>query len=99
MSSVATSERSKTLSLLVDGKVVAAQSFGVAASPALDEPAEQAIHAFTLSFDSDAYDSATGAVEYDERHITIYRRQLSVAGSGEPLSSNAIPLTSTTKVA
>ena len=40
------------LSLLVDGEAVAHQSFGIAASPG---PAEQAVHEFTLSFDSDSY--------------------------------------------
>ena len=47
------------LSVLVDGEVVASQSFGTSMgmSPeAEDAAAEQAVHEFTFSFDSDAYE-------------------------------------------
>ena len=79
----------EVLTLLVDGDSVDAQNFGVAAEPAMmDEPAAQAIHAFTLSFDSDDYDTATGAVDYEngDHEISV---QLKVAGS-EPISSNVL---------
>ena len=76
------------LTLLVDGDVVDSQNFGVAAEPAMDEPAAQAIHAFTLSFDSDDYDAATGDVDYENGDHEI-SMQLMVAGSGS-ISSNAL---------
>ena len=47
------------LSVLVDGEVVASQSFGTSmgmAPEAEDAAAEQAVHEFTFSFDSDAYE-------------------------------------------
>ena len=46
------------LSILVDGKVADSPSFGssMGTAPPEEEPAEQAIHAFTLSFDSGEYD-------------------------------------------
>ena len=79
----------EAVTLLVDGDVVASQNFGFAATPALDEPAAQAIHAFTLSFDSGAYDTATGDVDYEngDHEISL---QLMVAGSEEPISSNVL---------
>ena len=78
----------EVLTLLVDGDSVDAQDFGVAAEPAMDEPAAQAIHAFTLSFDSHDYDTATGDVDYEnvDHEISV---QLKVAGS-EPISSNVL---------
>ena len=45
------------LAVLLDGDVVASQSFGIAAAPAQDGAAEQAVHEFTLSFDTDGYDA------------------------------------------
>ena len=76
------------VTLLVDGDSVAATSFGVVAEPAVEEPAAQAIHAFTLSFDTDDYDSSTGSPAYmNGDHIISM--QLKVAGS-EPIPSNAL---------
>ena len=77
------------VTLLVDGDSVAATSFGVVAEPPVEEePAAQAIHAFTLSFDSDDYDSSTGSPAYmnGDHEISM---QLKVAGS-EPIPSNAL---------
>ena len=78
----------EAVTLLVDGDVVASTNFGVAATPAEEEPAAQAIHAFTLSFDSDDYDSSTGSPAYmnGDHEISM---QLKVAGS-EPISSNVL---------
>ena len=59
------------LSLLVNGEVAAHQSFGMAATPAMDEPAEQAPLNFTLSFNSAKYDRETGAVDYPNGDHTI----------------------------
>ena len=58
----------EALYLLVDGEVVASQSFGGGMDmgmmpPEEDEAAEQAVHAFTLSFDSGGYDD-DGTVHY-----------------------------------
>ena len=79
------------LSLLVDGAVVASQSFGMAASPAQDEPAEQAVHEFTLSFDSDAYvahgDHAD--IDYLNGEHTI-AAELRIADSEDAISSNVV---------
>ena len=77
------------LSLLVDGEVAAHQSFGMAATPAMDEPAEQAPLNFTLSFDSGEYDKATGAVTYPNGDHTI-SAELMVAGSENPVPSNNV---------
>ena len=78
----------EVVTLLVDGDSVAATSFGVVAEPAVEEPAAQAIHSFTLSFDSDDYDSSTGSPAYmnGDHEISM---QLKVAGS-EPISSNVL---------
>ena len=78
----------EAVTLLVDGDSVAATSFGVVAEPAVEEPAAQAIHAFTLSFDTDDYDSSTGSPAYmnGDHEISM---QLKVAGSA-PISSNAL---------
>ena len=78
------------LSLLVDGDVVAHQSFGMAATPAMDEPAEQAPGiTFTLSFDSGEYDAETGAVTYPNGEHVI-SAQLTVVGGAAPVSSNSV---------
>ena len=78
----------EVLTLLVDGDSVDAQNFGVTTEPAMDEPAAQAIHAFTLSFDSDAHDAVTGDVGYENGDYEI-SMQLKVAGS-ELISSNVL---------
>ena len=54
----------------------------------MEEPAAQAIHAFTLSFKSDDYDVSTGSPAYmnGDHEISM---QLKVAGS-EPIPSNAL---------
>ena len=85
------------LSLLVDGAVVASQSFGMAASPAQDEPAEQAVHNFTLSFDSDGYDAETGAVTYMNGEHTIAELEIGIdlpdgTHGHETISSNIVPV-------
>jgi hypothetical protein len=61
------------LSLLVDGEEVAYQSFGSPAMAAAedDAAAEQAVHQFTLGFDSDGYDAETGAPEYMNGEHTL----------------------------
>ena len=63
------------VSLLVDGAVVASQSFGggmdMGMTPPADEAAEQAVHQFTLSFDSHDYDRETGAPVYANGEHTI----------------------------
>ena len=91
----------EAVTLLVDGDVVASTNFGVAATPTMDtmstmmdtmstmeEPAAQAIHAFTLSFKSDDYDLSTGTPAYmnGDHEISM---QLKVAGS-MPIPSNAL---------
>ena len=54
--------------LMVNGDVVAHQSFGMAAAPAQDEPADQVgVHKFTLPFDSGEYDLAAGCRDESER--------------------------------
>ena len=78
----------EVLTLLVAGDSVDAQNFGVTAEPAMEEPAAQAIHSFTLSFDSDAHDAVTGDVGYENGDYDI-SMQLKVAGS-EPISSNVL---------
>ena len=61
------------LALLVDGAVVASQSFGggMDMTPPADEAAEQAVHAFTLAFDSHDYDRDSGAPVYMNGEHTI----------------------------
>ena len=61
------------LSLLVDGQVVASQSFGesMGMTPPEDEAAEQAVHAFTLGFDSHDYDRESGVPVYTNGEHTI----------------------------
>ena len=77
------------LSLLVNGEVTTRQSFGIAATPAMDEPAEQAQLNFTLSFDSGEYDAETGDVTYPNGDHTI-SAQLMVAGSENSVPSNNV---------
>ena len=50
------------LSLLVDGEEVAHRSFGdpATAAPEDDAAAGQAVYAFTLTLETDAYDAVTG---------------------------------------
>ena len=77
------------LDLLVDGGVVASQTFGIAGAPADDDAAEQAIQTITLSFLTAAYDVLTGAVDFlNGDHIIS--AQLSVAGATTPIASNTI---------
>ena len=81
------------LSLLLDGEVVASQSFGIAAAaPADDGPAEQSIHEFTLSFDTDGYNADTGAPDYENGAHTL-AAQLTIAESEDPIVSNNIAVT------
>ena len=69
------------LSVFVDGEIVATQAFGtgMALAPPEDEAAEQAVHSFTLAFDTDGYDPATGAPDYPNGEHTI-SAELIVAG-------------------
>ena len=71
----------ESVALLVDGEVVASQSF--LSSPAMtpgegDEPAEQAGIVLTLSFDTDAYDEI-GTPKYMNGTHTL-QAQLTIAG-------------------
>ena len=63
------------LSLLVDGAVVASQSFGggmdMGMTPPEDEAAEQAVPTFTMAFDSHDYDRDSGAPTYMNGEHTI----------------------------
>ena len=90
------------LALLVDGAVVASQSFGggmdMGTTPPVDEAAEQAgVHAFTLAFDSHDYDRDSGAPVYMNGEHTI-SAELQIAGGmmadgmmgHETISSNAV---------
>ncbi|MDE2823272.1 MAG: hypothetical protein OXK79_07180, partial [Chloroflexota bacterium] len=74
------------LSLNVDGMEVDAQDFGTAAAA---EDAEQSTHPFTLSFDSDGYDSETGAVDYMNGEHSI-QALLKIAGRDDALMSNVM---------
>ncbi|MDE2823267.1 MAG: hypothetical protein OXK79_07155, partial [Chloroflexota bacterium] len=76
------------LSLNVDGMEVASQDFGAAAAA---DDAEQTVHTFTLSFDSDGYDSETGAVDYMNGEHSI-QALLKVAGRDDALMSNMMPV-------
>ena len=64
------------LALLVDGEVVASQSFGtgmdmgMGMTPPEDGAAEQAVHPFTMAFDSDGYDDH-GHADYTNGDHTI----------------------------
>ena len=63
------------LALLVDGAMVASQSFGsgmdMGMTPPEDGAAEQAVHAFTMAFDSHDYDRQTGTPTYTNGEHTI----------------------------
>ena len=76
------------LSVLVDDVVAEIRSFEraslVAASQ--DEPAQQAVHPFVLSFNSAHYDTLTGVPTYMNGERTI-SAQLMVASSDEPIES------------
>ena len=76
------------LSVLVDGVVAATLPFGGASAVAAsqDEPAQQAVHAFVLSFNSAEYDAVTGVPTYMNGEHTI-SAELMVASSDEPLGS------------
>ena len=75
------------LSLNVDGMEVAAQDFGTAAA----DDAEQTVHTFTLSFDSDGYEEHGDHVDVDymngEHSI---QATLKIAGRDEALMSNVM---------
>ena len=82
------------LSLLVDGEEVAHRSFADPAAAAEDDPAAgQAVYAFTLPLDTDAYDEGTGAPAFMNGEYTI-SAELRVAGGAaagrETISSNAV---------
>ena len=72
------------LSLNLDGMEVASTDFGTAAAA---EDGEQTVHAFTLSFDSDDYDSSTGSPDYMNGEHSI-QALLKVAGRDGALMSN-----------
>ena len=78
------------LSLLVDGAVVAQQSFGggMGMAPPEDEAAEQAVHSFTLSFNSSGYGD-DGTPDYMNAEHTI-SAELQIAGG--TISSNGVPV-------
>ena len=87
------------VALLVDGEVVASQSFGsdmdMGMPPPEDDAAEQAVHAFTLSFNSAGYDDH-GHVDYTNGDHTISATlEIGITMADgmhghETLSSNAI---------
>ena len=87
------------VALLVDGEVVASQSFGsdmdMGMAPPEDDAAEQAVHAFTLSFNSAGYDDH-GHVDYTNGDHTISATlEIGITMADgmhghETLSSNAI---------
>ena len=76
----------KRLSLLVDGEVVNYQSFGgdMGMTPPEDEAAEQAIHTFTLTFNTAEYDETleTPAKYMNGEHVLS--AELQIAGSMMP---------------
>ena len=77
------------LSVLVDGVVADTLSFTGGASAVAapqDEPAQQAVHPFVLSFNSAEYDAVTGEPTYLNGERTI-SAELMVAGSDEPITS------------
>ena len=87
------------VALLVDGEVVASQSFGssmdMGMAPPEDDAAEQAVHAFTLSFNTAGY-AADGTPDYTNGEHTISATlEIGVTMADgmhghETLSSNAI---------
>ena len=77
------------LDLLVDGEIVASQTFAATAPAADDDAAEQVIQTITLSFNSALYDFVTGVVSYlNGNHIIA--AALTVAGATTPIASNTI---------
>ena len=83
------------LDLLVDGEVVASQTFATTAAPA-DDAEEQAIQTVTLSFNTAFYtvDAVAGTAAI--RHLNGdhgVAAQLSVAGASTPIASNTVPVT------
>ena len=81
------------LNLLVDGEVVASQSFGPAmAAPEDDDAAaEQAVHTFSFLLDTKGYDADTGAPDYANGPHTI-AAELTVVGGMDVIPSNGIPV-------
>ena len=83
------------LSLLVDGEEVAHRSFTdpATAAPEDDAAAGQAVYAFMLSLDTNAYDAGTGVPKYVNGEYTI-SAEIRVTGGGsagqETISSNAV---------
>ena len=82
----------RQLSVLVDGVVAEILSFEGASAVAAsqDEPAQQAVHPFVLSFNSAEYDAVTGEPTYMNGKRTI-SAQLMVVGSDEPIESGFHP--------
>ena len=83
------------LSLLVDGEEVAHRSFAdpATAAPEDDAAAGQAVYAFTLPIDTDAYDAGTGAPAFMNGEYTIsaeLRVTGGATGGAETISSNAV---------
>ena len=92
------------LSLLVDGEAVASQSFGSPsmAAPEDDAAAEQAVHQFTLGFDSHAYELHGDHIDVDYMNGEhTLSAELQIAGGmmadgmmgHEIVSSNALTVT------
>ena len=84
------------LDLLVDGEIVASQTFANTAPAADDDAAEQAIQTVTLSFNTAAYtiDETAGTATVDHLNGDHgVAAQLSVAGATTPIASNTIPVT------
>ena len=82
----------RQLSVLVDGVVAEILSFEGASAVAAsqDEPAQQAVHPFVLSFNSADYDAVTGEPTYMNGKRTI-SAELMVVGSDEPIESGFHP--------
>ena len=84
------------LDLLVDGEIVASQTFAAAAPAADDDAAEQAIQTVTLSFNTDFYTIDATAGTAAVRHLNGdhgVAAQLTVAGATTPIASNTVPVT------
>ena len=88
------------LSLLVDGAVVASQSFGGGMDMGMappEEAAEQAVHEFTLSFDSDGYDDHGHPDYANGEHTVSAELEIGIdmadgTHGHETISSNAVPV-------
>ena len=86
------------LSVLLDGAVVASQSFGGGMDMGMTSPeeaAEQAVHVFTLSFDSDGYDDHGHPDYANGEHTISAELEIGVTMADgmhghETISSNAI---------